>query len=315
MPPKPRRDLYFEVTASLITQIEKNPGDPKMPWRRTNGTPLWLPENALTKARYRGINVVTLWGTAEERGFSTPIFATYRQWQELGAQVRAGEKSALIIKYGEYEKEPDPAKQDDDGKRIYIKAANVFNASQVDGYALPEQPAPLGPIERIERARQFIANTKAHIEIGGDRAYYRPSTDTIQMPDQNLFTGTDTLSRAESWHAVEAHETIHWTSAEKRLNRQLGKRFGDDQYAAEELVAEIGSAMICAHLQITQDVRPDHAKYLSHWLAIMKSDSKTIFTAAAKASQAVEYLIGLQPAEPEPTNHSGPIQAPTIDPA
>jgi len=303
---KPRRDLYFEVTAALLTQIERNPGEPKLPWRRIGGRPLWMPENALTKARYRGINVVTLWGTAEERGFALPVFATYRQWQELGAQVRKGEKSALVIKYGEYEVEPKESDGADDGKRVYAKAAYVFNCAQVDGYPMPKAPEPLGPIERIERARQFIENTKAHIEIGGDRAFYRPSTDTIQMPDENLFTGTDSLSRSESWHAVEAHETIHWTSAPHRFDRQLGKRFGDDQYAAEELVAEIGSAMLCAHLEITQDVRPDHAQYLAHWLKIMKGNSRAIFTAAAKASQAVEYLMGLQPDRP-----AADVDAPT----
>jgi len=281
-----------------------------MPWRRIGGTPLWMPKNALTKARYRGINVVTLWGTAEERGYSVPVFATYRQWQELGAQVRKGEKSALVIKYGEYEIEPKEGDKSDDGKRVYAKAANVFNCAQVDGYPLPEPPEALGPIERIERAREFVESTKAQIEIGGDRAFYRPSTNTIHMPDENLFTGTDTHSRSESWHAVEGHESIHWTSAPHRLDRQLGKRFGDDQYAAEELVAEIGSVILCAHLEITQDVRPDHAQYLAHWVRIMKGDSKAIFTAAAKASQAVEYLIGLQPEKPAPTTDAPASQTP-----
>ncbi len=300
--PKPsaKRDLYADVTAKLIAQIEREPGHPQMPWRRTGGRPLCLPENAVTGQLYRGINVLVLWATAEEKAYRQPIFATYKQWHELGAQVRGGEKAAMIIKYGEYHindqrRADENVGDDDDGRRLYIRGYSVFNADQVDGFALPAEPERLGPVERIERARQFMANTKAVIEIGGERALYSPSRDIIQMPDEGLFTGTDSMSRSEAWHATEAHEGIHWTSHASRLNRELGKRFGDDQYAAEELIAEVGAAMLCARLEITQDVREDHAKYLAHWLKVMKSDPKAIFTAAAAASRAVDYLVGLQP--------------------
>lgn len=316
--PKPKRDLYAEVTAKLIAQIERNPGDPKMPWRRTAGAPLWMPANALTENHYRGINVLTLWATAEEKGYSSNIWATYKQYQELGAQVRGGEKSALVIKYGEYEVEPKDGDPLDDGKRLFAKAAYVFNSQQVDGWTAPERPASLGPIEKIERARLFIASTGAVIKIGGERAFYRPSTDEIHMPDEGLFTGTDTMNRAESWHAVEAHEAIHWTSHSSRLNRELGKRFGDRAYQAEELIAEVGAAMVCAMLEITQDVRADHAQYLSHWLELMKSDPKAIFTAASKASQAVDYLVSLQPKPtptPDPADDAEPTQTTDPEPA
>lgn len=298
--PSPRRDLYAEVTLKLIAQIEREPGDPQMPWRRTGGRPLWMPSNAATEQLYRGINVLMLWATAEEKGYAQPIFATYKQWQELGAQVRGGEKAAMIIKYGEYEigeerRAKDNVADDDDGRRLYIRGYSVFNVAQVDGFTLPDAPERLGPVERIERAHQFMANTKAIVQIGGERAFYSPSRDIIQMPDEGLFTGTDSMNRAEAWHATEAHEGIHWTSHASRLNRELGKRFGDDQYIAEELIAEVGAAMVCARLEITQDVRPDHAQYLAHWLKLMKSDPKAIFTAAAAASRAVDYLVSLQP--------------------
>ena len=204
-----RRDLYQEVTDKLIAAIERDPDTPQMPWRRA-GAPLWMPVNALTGNPYRGINVVTLWCAAEERQYTHPIFATYRQWQEMGAQVRKGEKSALVIKYGEYETEPDPDREGDDGKRVYAKAAYVFNCAQVDGFTPPGQPEPLGLVERIERVTRFIGNTGARIEIGGDRAFYRPSTDTVHMPEEGLFTGTDTMSRSEAWHATEAHEVLHY---------------------------------------------------------------------------------------------------------
>jgi antirestriction protein ArdC len=174
------------------------------------------------------------------------------------------------------------------------RASHVFNASQVDGCDLPGKPEPLGPIERIEAADRFFQNTGARIEHGGERAFYRPSTDHIQMPDEGLFCGTDTMNRSEAYFAVLGHETLHWSGSEKRLNRDFGKRFGDARYAAEELVAEIGSAFLCAELAITQDVRADHAQYLAQWLKLLKDDSRAIFTAAAKASEAVSYLKQLQ---------------------
>ena len=208
-----------------------------------------------------------------------------------------GEKSAMIVKYGEFDVERDEGDPTDDGKRRYLKRANVFNASQVDGYELPDPPQSLGPVERIEAAEAFIAGTKATIHIGGDRAYYRRATDCIYMPDEGLFTGTDTMNRNEAWAAIQCHELVHWTSHESRLNRQLGKRFADKAYCAEELIAEVGNAMLCAELGITQDVRPDHAKYLTLYLNMMKADPKAIFTAAAAASRAVDYLKKLQPAK------------------
>lgn len=291
----PRRDIHAEITGKLIAAIEADPGKLTMPWRRSS-SPLFMPSNALTGNAYNGINIVSLWVAAECLGYSAPIWATYRQWSELGCQVRRGEKSSLVVFYKEYEFEPDPQNADDDGKRRVARASYVFNASQVDGYTLPEAPQPLGPVERLETVDHFIAASGARIEHGGDRAFYRPSTDHIQMPDEGLFCGTDTMSRGELYYAVLTHELTHWTAAPTRLGRELGKRFGDAAYAAEELVAEIASAFLCAELGITQDTRADHAQYLAQWLKLMKDDSRAIFAAAAKASEAVSYLKKLQPA-------------------
>ena len=179
----------------------------------------------------------------------------------------------------------------------------------MDGYKLPELPPPLPPVERLEAAEAFVAATKAIIQYGGDRAFYRPSTDQIHMPDDTSWTGTDTMTPAEAHAAVKCHELIHWTMHSSRLNRDMPKRFGDKAYCGEELVAEIGSALICAELGITQDVRPDHAQYLTLYLDLMKSDSKAIFTAAAAAARAVEFLQGLQPKEPEPDGPERPGEA------
>jgi antirestriction protein ArdC len=290
----PRRDIHSEITDQLIAAIEADPGKPCMPWRRASG-PLFMPVNALTRNAYNGINVVSLWVAAECLGYSAPVWATYRQWTELGAQVRKGEKSSLVVFYKEYESEPDPDKADDDGKRRVARASHVFNASQVDGYAPPDAPQPLGPIERLEAVDRFIVATGARIEHGGDRAFYRPSTDHIQMPEEGLFCGTDTMTRSEGYYATVTHELTHWSGAKQRLARDMGKRFGDSAYAAEELVAEIASAFLCAELGITQDTRADHAQYVAQWLQLMKEDSRAVFAAAAKASEAVAYLKRLQP--------------------
>lgn len=285
----PRRDLYAEITSQLIAAIEADPGQPVLPWRRAAGA-LRIPANALTGKTYNGINILSLWVAAEVRGYTAPVWGTYRQWAELGAQVRKGEKSSLVVFYKEFEADPDPDDEHDDGKRRVARASCVFNASQVDGYALPAAAPSLGPVERIARADQFVAASQATVRHGGDRAFYAPASDHIQMPDEGLFTGTQTMTRSEGYYATLVHELVHWSGAKHRLGRDMGKRFGDDAYAAEELVAEIGAAFLCAELQITQDVRPDHAQYLSHWLKLLKDDSRAIFTAAARASEAAAYL-------------------------
>jgi len=289
----PRRDIHQEITGQIIASIEANPGEFSLPWRRNAGA-LHMPVNALTGNRYNGINILSLWVSAEARGFAAPIWGTYRQWAEKGAQVRKGEKSSLVVFYREFETDPDPQDQTDDGKRRVARASHVFNASQVDGFDLPAAPEALGPVERIGNADRFVTSTGASVSHGGDRAFYRPSTDSIQMPDQGLFTGTETMTRSEAYYATLVHELVHWSGAEHRLDREMGKRFGDQSYSAEELVAEIGAAFLCAELGITQDLRPDHAQYLAQWLKLLKGDSKAVFTAAARASEAASFLKNLE---------------------
>jgi antirestriction protein ArdC len=161
------------------------------------------------------------------------------------------------------------------------------------GFEPPAKPDPLPPIERLAAAERFFAATAADVRHGGDRAYYNRAGDFIQMPDEALFTGTATMTRSEGYYATLGHEHIHRTGAEARLNRNFGKRFADDAYVAEELVAEIGSAFLCAELGISQDVRPDHAHYLAHWLQLLKSDSRAT---SPRAAEAVDYLKTLQAA-------------------
>jgi antirestriction protein ArdC len=222
---RPGRDIHAEITGKLIAAIEADPAKPVMPWRRSS-RPLFMPENALTGNAYNGINVVSLWVAAECLGYSAPIWATYKQWTELGCQVRKGEKSSLVVFYKEYESDPNPDDATDDGKRRVVRASYVFNAAQVDGYALPDAPQPLGPVERLEAVDRFVAATGARIEHGGERAFYRPSTDHIQMPDEVLFCGTDTMTRTEGYYATVTHELTHYAAFRIMPRRHDSSRTG-----------------------------------------------------------------------------------------
>jgi antirestriction protein ArdC len=284
-----RRDLHAEITNQLIAAIEADPGRPTLPWRKSAGA-LHMPVNAHTGKAYSGINILNLWVSTELTGRTSSVWGTYRQWAELGAQVRKGEKASLVIFYKEYESEPNPDDADDTGKRRVARASSVFNADQVDGYAKQDAVPDLGPIERITRADSFTRGTGALVRHGGDRAYFDSRADLIQMPDEGLFTGTETMSRTEGYYATLTHELVHWSGASSRLDRTMGKRFGDKAYAAEELVAEIGAAFLCAELGITQEVRLDHAQYLANWLQLLKDDKKVIFTAAARAAESAAFL-------------------------
>jgi antirestriction protein ArdC len=251
------------------------------------------PVNIASKNAYRGINVVALWAYAEASGYSSGTWGTYRQWAEAGAQVRKGEKAAYVVFYKEIEIASD-ADDAESETRLFARSTPVFAAEQVDGYEPPVIETAAVPMTPIEQAEAFVIRTGAQIAHGGTRAFYRPSTDSIQLPPRDAFIGSPTSTPAESYYSTLLHELTHWTSAESRCNRQLGKRFGDDAYAMEELVAELGAAFLCADLQITDEPRVDHAQYLASWLSVMKADKKAIFTAASKASEAATFLAGLQ---------------------
>lgn len=281
-------DLYAHVTDCVVAAIEAGATDFSLPWQRT-GIGNVLPVNAATGASYNGVNILSLWAEAMTRGYDRGLWATYRQWSALGAQVRKGARGACVIFYKEYEAEPDPDNDADDGKRRVARASWVFNAEQVEGYELPEMP-DRPPIERIAMAEVLIEKNAPDIRHGGDQAYYVPSADYIQMPDERLFAAEDEAQRTEDYYAVLFHELTHWAGAPHRLNRELHKRFGDRTYAMEELVAELGSAFLCGALSITPIPRPDHAGYIAHWLEAMKADKRAIFTAAARAGEAASYL-------------------------
>jgi antirestriction protein ArdC len=295
-----RFDIHQHITNQIVASIEAGAGEFRLPWHRSAGN-IMRPVNVASKKAYRGVNVLALWATAEEKGFTSGTWGTYRQWAEIGAQVKKGEKAAFIVFYKELAyAAPSESGENETGDgetttRLFARATPVFAAEQVDGYQAPMIDAPPAEvIPPIEQAEAFVAATGAAIEHGGSRAFYRPSTDSIQLPPREAFTGTATSTPAESYYSTVLHELTHFTSAANRCNRQLGKRFGDRAYAMEELIAELGAAFLCADLGISATPRADHAQYLATWLAVLKEDKKAIFTAASKASEAAGFLASLQ---------------------
>jgi antirestriction protein ArdC len=271
------RNLQKEIADRILAAMETGVLPWVRPWSSTNAG---LPKNARTKRAYSGANVILLWITQQEHGYSSNQWLTFKQAQELGGSVRKGEKSTSITFVSRFEKSDDAGNV---ASIPFLKSFNVFNIEQCDGLDL-DAPAPLAinPDERDAACDAFIAATGAVIHYGGDRAFYRPSGDEIRLPAFERFD-----SRA-NYYATALHELVHWTGAESRCNRQFGKRFGDNAYAAEELVAELGAAFLCAELGL--DAVTQHAAYIQHWIELVKSDPQAFMTAASKASAAVEFL-------------------------
>ena len=295
--PNSRQDIYTTITSKILAAIESNPGDPVMPWQRSGARPV-LPTNAVTRQAYRGINILSLWVTALERGYASGEFATLKQWNAKGATIRKGEKASPIVFYREFEKETaitTPGGEPTSDKFFMARGYWVFAAEQVEGYA-PANVLPPNPIARVAAAEAYFAAIGAKVIIGGGQAFYRPSTDSIHMPDEARFTATDGRTRTEAWYSVLGHEATHYSGAPHRLNRVFGKRFGDDAYCFEEACAECGAAFICARLGLAAEPHPDHARYIHHWLKVMKANPRAVFAAAAKAQEAVAYLDGFQSA-------------------
>ena len=273
----------------------------EMPWRTSNC--FQHPINVATGQRYQGINILSLWAVAEYHSYPEAIWGTYLQWQQAGRQVAAGQRSTL----GVFWKKIDEASSDDDHEdgddsrngqktRRIAKAFGLFNVAQLVGYEPPPEP-PLPPEhQRVENAEVFFAALGADIRHGGNRAFYRSTSDHIQMPPFASFI--DPLN----YYSVLSHEATHWSGAPSRLARDLKGRFGTESYAFEELVAELGAAFIAADLGLSPNARPENASYIDNWLKVLKSDKHAIFTASRLAQEAVDYLHGKQPA-PVPILH------------
>jgi antirestriction protein ArdC len=289
-------DIHQEITNRIVDAIE-TAGDFKLPWIKNTAGCFARPVNIASNNPYNGINVVSLWVSAMAAEFPSNVWGTYRQWQAKGYQVRKGEKSSPVVFYKKFETEDvnEQTGEAETVERMVARASRVFNAAQVEGFEIETPELPEAPVfDPLTAAEEFAADTGAQIREGGDRACFIPSQDLICMPERRRFTGTDTTSPVEAFYSTLFHELIHWTGADKRLDRDLSDRFGSESYAVEELVAELGAAFLCSDLQITATPREDHASYIKSWLAVLKNDKKAILTAAAKAQQATDYLLNLK---------------------
>lgn len=285
-----RFDIHQLITDQIVSAIEAGAGEFKLPWHRS-GTDLLYPRNVASRIAYRGVNILTLWLTAETKGFRSGVWGTFNQWTSLGATIRKGEKAAYVVFFKEINVAVDDG-EENGSKRLFARATPVFAAEQVDGYETNTVVCKAGSeFNQSFEIDAFVGRTKATIYHGGDLAYYQPSTDSIHLPFQKDFLPSVTSSVEENYYSTLFHELVHFSGTKNRCDRNLTGRFGSDSYAMEELIAELGAAFLCGHFQISATPRVDHAQYLAHWLSVLKSDKRAIFAAASKASQAVEFLV------------------------
>jgi antirestriction protein ArdC len=277
-------DLYTKVTNTIIDALkEAEQKEWEMPWHRVNE----LPQNAITHKKYRGVNVFLLWAYQLQSEYKSNEWATFKQWREKGATVKKGEKGAYIVFWKAIE-----AKDEDDDGYMIAKWSVVFNADQVDGYETEAKNFNSG-IDSIHHVENLISCTGAEIKESGSRAFYTPLQDFINMPQKGLFKDTENATATENYYATLLHELTHWTGSKKRLDR-FKNGADKKEYAFEELIAELGAAMLCAELGINSNGREDHACYIAHWLEALESDTKFIFKASSKAQKAVDFILKFQ---------------------
>jgi antirestriction protein ArdC len=289
-----RADVYQKITDRIVHELEQGVRPWFKPWSAGNGEGRIMRPLRANGIPYRGINVLMLWSEAAEKSYASPIWMTFKQALELKANVRKGEHGSLVVYADKIIRPATDGKTGEDAERTipFMKGYTVFNVEQIEGlpahyYAKPTPPTAAVP--RIERAERFFAATGANVVHGGSQACYVLRTDNVHLPCIDFFRD------AESYYATRAHETMHWTRHPSRLDRDFGrKRFGDEGYAMEELVAELGSAFLSADLELTPEVRDDHAAYIASWIKVLKNDKRAIFTAASHAQRAADFLHGLQ---------------------
>ena len=291
-------DVYTRVTHKILADLEQGVRPWAKPWNSEHAAGRIVRPLRHNGKPYQGMNILLLWGSAMEQGFTCPTWMTFKQAQELGAHVRKGEKGSLVVYADTFRKtETDEETGEDMEKTIpFMKGYAVFNCEQIEGLpahytAQPEQPA-IAEEARNQALERFFANTGGTIRHGGDRAFYSVTSDHVQMPPFHAFKDP------ESYYGTLAHEMTHWTRHPSRLDRDFGRKaWGDEGYAKEELVAELGAAFLCADLGITPEVREDHAAYIASWLKVLKNDKRFIFSAAAHAQRAADHLHSYQKQE------------------
>jgi antirestriction protein ArdC len=293
-----RRDLYQEVTDQIIAAIENGTAPWQRPWDEISGA--GLPMNGASGRPYSGVNAMLLLMTAHAEGHTDPRWFTFKQANELGVKVRKGSRSTPVYFFkmldvnGEDEqprqggKDGKTGKGEDGQRRIpFLTEYRVFHASQLEGLApLESREREWTPLEAVQRV---VDRLQPDIRIGGDRAFYAPGAgrDYIQMPPHGAFPD------AARWAGTLLHEIGHWTGAEHRLNRNFGK-WGTDEYAQEELRAELSSAFLCAELGVPTPM-DNHAAYVGSWVKRLKEDKFEIFRAARDARGIADYVMGRSP--------------------
>jgi antirestriction protein ArdC len=284
-----RQPVYEKVANTIIGQLEQGTA----PWRQSwnGGASLDMPVNKVTGNHYHGINIPLLWLSAEEQGFQSQEWASFKQWSDKKETVAKGQKGTMIVHYDTFTKQgPD----DEEAQVIpFLKSYYVFNKAQLKGYDPEKEMKIVGAElpERLHRAEEFVFNTGADIlDNGGNRAYYDMRADNIHMPYIGDFIGSETQTPQEAYYTTLFHELAHWTGAESRLNRDFRKRMDVGWRVTEEIVAEVTSAFLCSSLDITDGPKRDHADYIAPFLEVAKESPKLIITVASVAGKAAEYL-------------------------
>ena len=284
-----RANLYDEVTQRIIAELEAG----RLPWVQPWGAPgavgPGLPRNALTARPYSGVNILILWGAVIEHGFPSQSWLTFRQAREAGGCVRKGEHGQTVVYADRFTPEAEKeraAREGGDAKAVpFLKRFTVFNVAQCEGLrgGLASDPTPLPECEIVPVAEAVIAASGVDFRVGGSKAFYAPEPDFVQVPPQPAFFNQ------VNYYRTCLHELTHAAGHSSRLGRNLLNAFGSKDYAREELIAEMGSAFLCAALGIEPTVR--HADYIGAWLEVLREDNRAIFRAASAASKAADWLL------------------------
>ena len=279
-----QRDLYQEVTDSILGALEKGCAPWIKPWDSSTGEQD-IPVNGWTGRAYRGINTLLLWVAQTALGYASGEWFTFKQARLAGGQVRKKEKATLVVLWKPLEVADREAEETDAKKTVMLmRHYHVFNRAQLDG--LPEaaaKPVSGRAWDPVERAEEVVRASRAEITYGGDRACYAPGLDQIRMPARAAFR------KPGEFYSTQFHELTHWTGHGSRLDREYGKRFGDSAYAREELVAEMGAAFLCAAVGIEGKLQ--HPEYIGAWLDVLREDKRAVITAASHAQKASDFLL------------------------
>lgn len=291
-PAAERASIYQDITRDIITQLEAGTVPWVQPWKTAGASGIGMPANAGTRRSYSGINVLILWNSAAQNGFSSNKWLTFRQALEHGGNVRRGMTGTTVVYADRFTPDDEKHRASQTGETPgaipFLKRFTVFNTQQCE--RLPEDfatPAPLhNPDHIAPEVEALIRATGIDFRIGGAHACYNPTHDFVQVPRP------DDYFEPINWHRTALHEISHASGHSSRLNRDLSGRGGNAAYAREELIAEISAAFLCATLGIVPTVR--HADYIGSWLTVLRGNDRAIIKAASAASKAAEYILSFR---------------------